>query len=195
MSCAALIVSPDVWLSHLTKTPFKNQQDITTLGVYASLVAAAFLFATIRVCLFFCVSLRSAERLHDKMVTCLLQAPVLFFDTNPAGRILNRCSKDIGCVDELLPRMFITTIQLSLYVLTAAVLPSFTNFWLLPITLPVIVMFAYLARYYLKTSRELKRWESICRSPVFSQFLETMAGLDTIRTRNRERDFIEQFYR
>ena len=190
-----MIVSPDVWLSYLTKMPFRNQQDNTTLGVYAGLVAAAFLFGIIRVSLFFYVSLRSAERLHDAMVSCLLQAPVLFFDTNPAGRILNRCSKDIGCIDELLPKMFISVIQLSLLVLTGAVLPSFTNFWLLPITFPIAIIFAYLARYYLKTSRELKRWESICRSPVFSHFSETMAGLDTIRTRKKEKDFIEQFYR
>ncbi|KAL9954927.1 hypothetical protein ACROYT_G042515 [Oculina patagonica] len=56
-------------------------------------------------------------------------------------------------------------------------------------------LFVYLTSYYLRTSRELKRLESICRSPVFSHFSETMTGLDTIRTQKMENKFIDQFYR
>lgn len=188
------MVSPNVWLSYLTKMTGKNQQNRTTLGIYASFVSAAFLLGIIRAYVFFCGSLRAAENLHDKMVARVLEAPVLFFDTNPAGRILNRFSKDIGAIDELLPKFFLLAIQLFLFVLTAAVLPSFTNFWLALVTLPTFMIFAYLAWYYLKTSRDLKRLESICRSPVFSHFSETMAGLDTIRTRKKERSFIDRFY-
>ena len=190
----AVMVSPNVWLSYVTKMTAKNQQHETTLGIYASLVSAAFVVAFIRAYVFFYVSLRAAENLHNKMVTCVLQAPVLFFDTNPAGRILNRFSKDIGVIDELLPKMFLLATQLLLFVFAAALVPSFTNLWLALVTLPIFIIFAYLARYYLKTSRDLKRLESICRSPVFSHFSETMAGLDTIRTRKKERDFIDKFY-
>ena len=129
------------------------------------------------------------------MVTCVLQAAVLFFDTNPAGRLLNRFSQDIGVIDELLPKLFLFAIELLLFVFTAALLPSFTNFWLALISLPIFITFVYLALYYLKSSRELKRMESIYRSPVCSHFSETIAGLDTIRTRKRERDFIDEFYR
>ena len=189
------MVFPDVWLSYLTKKTLAFQQQETTLGVYGGLFTAAVGFATIRSYLFFRVGLKSSENLHDKMVTCALQAPVLFFDTNPAGRILNRFSKDIGCIDELLPKAFLLATQLVLFSFTAAVLPSFANPWLFLVTLPVLITFSYMTLYSLKTSRELKRLESVCRSPVFSHFSETMAGLDTIRTRKRERDFIEQLYR
>ena len=195
LSCTVVMVSPDVWLSYLTKMPWKSQQQSTTLGVYAGLVSAVLVFAIVRACLFFYVSLRSSTCLHDKMAVCVLRAPVLFFDTNPAGRILNRFSKDIGCIDEVLPKTLFLAFQSLLFVLTATLLPSFTNLWLLPISLAILVLLVYLARYYLNSSRELKRWESICRSPVFSHFSETMAGLDTIRTRKKERDLIDQFYR
>ena len=189
------MVSPDVWLSNLSKKTSEYQQQETTLSIYAILVSAAFVFAIIRAYIFFRVCLRSSENLHDKMITCALRAPLLFFDTNPAGRILNRFSKDIGCIDELLPKTFLLALQMILFVFTAALLPSFTNYWLCLVSLPAFVIFLYLACYYLKASRELKRLESICRSPVFSHFSETMAGLDTIRTRKRERDFIDQLYR
>lgn len=188
------MVSPNVWLSHLSKTAQTKQDMTSNLRVYAGFTSAAFIFAIIRSCTFFCVSLRFAEILHDKMVTSVLQAPVLFFDTNPAGRILNRFSKDIGAIDELLPNFFLLASQSRLFVFTAALLPSFTSFWVFLATVPIFMTFVFLAWYYLKTSRDLKRLESICRSPVFSHFSETIAGLDTIRTRKRVKHFIEQLY-
>ena len=60
---------------------------------------------------FLLLFLKCAERLHDKMVVAILQAPVLFFDSNPVGRILNRFSNDNGCVDEFLAKTFLGAMQ------------------------------------------------------------------------------------
>ena len=190
-----MLVSPDVWLSFLTKKHREDQRDTTNLNVYGFLVVAAFIFAMIRAQGFHLASLRCSERLHDKKVLVVLQAPVLFFDSNPVGRIMNRFSKDIGCLDEVSPKTFLISIQSVLLVLTSILVPTVTNPWLLIIVVPMTVVVVYLLRYYLKTSRELKRLESICRSPVFSHISETLDGLDTIRTRGRQRDFVDQFHR
>lgn len=48
--------------------------------------------------------MRSSQKLHDKMFDGVISAPMRFFDTNPSGRILNRFSKDMGAIDELLPK-------------------------------------------------------------------------------------------
>ncbi|KAL9956498.1 hypothetical protein ACROYT_G037980 [Oculina patagonica] len=191
----AMIVAPAVWLSFLTKKLPEDQKDKANLTIYGCLVAASLTFAIIRAFGFFLVSLRCSERLHDKMVVAILQAPVLFFDSNPVGRILNRLSKDVGCLDELLPKTFLRSIQYVLVAFTSIILPTVTNPWLLFLFVPLIVVVMYISRYYLKTSRELKRLESICRSPVFSHISETLHGLDTIRTRGRQRDFVDLFYR
>ena len=184
-----------MWLSYLTKKQQLDQQDTTNLVVYGSLVGASFLFALIRGYVFLLASLRCSERLHHRMVAAVLQAPLLFFDANPVGRILNRFSKDVGCMDELLPKMFLISLQLVLFLLAATLVPAVTNFWVLFIIVPLALMGAYIVKYYLQSSRELKRLESICRSPVFSHISETLNGLDTIRTRGREADFLNQFYR
>ena len=129
------------------------------------------------------------------MVLAILQSPVPFFDSNPVGRILNRFSKDVGCLDELLPHTFLLSIQRVLMVFASIIVPIVTNPWLLFLVVPLIVLVLYISKYYLKTSRELKRLESKCRSPVFFHFSETLNGLDTIRTRDRQKDFVDQFYR
>ena len=128
------------------------------------------------------------------MVVAVLQAPVLFFDSNPVGRIMNRFSRDIGCLDELLPKTFLLSIQYALMVSTAILVPAATNPWVLLVFVPATFLAVYITSYYLKTSRELKRLESICRSPVFSHVSETLNGLDTIRTRKRQDDFVDRFH-
>ena len=190
-----MIVSPDIWLSFLAKKHPEDQRDKINLTIYGCLVGASFIFAIIRAHGFLLVSLRCSERLHDKMVLAILQAPVFFFDSNPVGRIMNRFSKDVGCMDEVLPKTFLMSIQMALVMLTGIFLPTVTNPWLLFIVLPLVALVVYISRYYLKTSRELKRLESICRSPVFSHVSETLNGLGTIRTRGRQREFTDQFYR
>ena len=189
------MIFPDIWLSYLSKKTLKEQQKFDNLVIYSSAIAVSVILAIIRVALLFLVALRASQRLHDKMVKAVLHAKLLFFDTNPTGRILNRFSRDIGCIDEQLPKFFINFIQYLLFVLSGALIPAFANPWLLLILFPILLAFGLFTRYYLKTSRELKRLESICRSPVFSHFSETMAGLDTIRTRGMEEEFVEEFYR
>jgi ATP-binding cassette subfamily C (CFTR/MRP) protein 4 len=55
--------------------------------------------------------------MHDNMFTKVLRTPMIFFDTNPVGRVLNRFSKDIGLVDELLPdtSMFVISVRQKYY--------------------------------------------------------------------------------
>ena len=195
MFLSGIITAPDVWLSFLTKKPPEDQKNQTNLAIYGGLVGACLVFAVIRAFGFLLICLRCAERLHDRMVVAILQAPVLFFDSNPVGRILNRFSKDIGCLDEMLPKTFLASIQRVLLAFVSIIIPTVSNPWLLLIVVPLTIVVMYISKYYLKTSRDLKRLESICCSPVFSHISETLNGLDTIRTRGRQRDFVDQFNR
>ena len=91
-----------------------------------------------------------------------------FLDTTPIGRILNRFSKDVDTIDSVLPeqsRLFGYTFSLVLgtVVLISAVFPLF-----IAALAPAIVFYLFLASYYRSTSRELKRLDSITRSPLFA---------------------------
>ncbi|KAI4565333.1 hypothetical protein MJT46_009676 [Ovis ammon polii x Ovis aries] len=76
------------------------------LGVYSGLTVSTILFGITRSLLIFYILVNSSRTLHNKMLETILRAPVLFFHRNPIGRILNRFSKDIGHMDDLLPLIF-----------------------------------------------------------------------------------------
>ena len=41
--------------------------------------------------------------MHEKMVEKVIRAKIIFFDSNPVGRVFTRFSKDISVMDILLP--------------------------------------------------------------------------------------------
>ena len=62
--------------------------------------------------------------------------------------------------------------------------------------LPISAVYIYIQRYYLRTSRELKRLESVSKSPIFAHFQESLGGLTTIRAyRHQNRFLLENEWR
>ena len=62
--------------------------------------------------------------------------------------------------------------------------------------IPIGALYLYIQRYYLRTSRELKRLDSVSKSPIFAHFQESLAGLTTIRAyRHQERFATENEWR
>ena len=192
---AVFLVSPYWWLSQIANMTFSQQRDPVTLGIYGSLVIGTLLLSTIVSFLFFHTLLRASQKLHDNMTAAVIKAPVIFFDTNSAGRILNRFSKDIGCMDDSLPPQFLHAVQLCLFSLGATLLSAATNYWLVIGITPLVLLFLYFGRYYLKTSRELKRLEAIRCSPVYAHVSDTVFGLEVIRSSGMEDSFLQQLFR
>ena len=52
------------------------------------------------------------------MLTKMIGSPVLFFDTNPVGRILNRLSNDTGVLDKFVPHVGLDVLVTALSVFT-----------------------------------------------------------------------------
>ena len=109
------------------------------------------------------------------------------------GRVLNRFSKDQQAIDELLPTTFFDTVQSLIMVLGSIVIIGIGNPWVLFILIPLIPTFIWLRRYYLRTSRAIKRIESVTRSPVYALFSSSLSGLMTIRAFKMEQDFVDLF--
>ncbi|KAH6588650.1 hypothetical protein BASA50_010612 [Batrachochytrium salamandrivorans] len=133
---------------------------------------------------------RAARVLHEGAITRIVRAPVLFFDTTPLGRVINRFSKDQDGIDNSLLdafRMFIQTLSstISVFVLIIYTTPLFAA-----ILVPILGAYYFLQLIYRATSRELKRLDSLSRSPLYAHIGETLSGLPTIRAYHEHERFI-----
>jgi ATP-binding cassette, subfamily C (CFTR/MRP), member 4 len=137
--------------------------------------------------------LYGSNRLHNSMLTGILNTSMRFFESNPSGRILNRASKDQQVLDELLPVTLLDALQALLMTLGSIVIIGTINPWVLLILVPLVPAFLWLRRFYLRSSRPLKRLESVTRSPIYALFASSLDGLTTIRAFNVEDDFLHMF--
>ncbi|KAK1971225.1 hypothetical protein LY78DRAFT_137606 [Colletotrichum sublineola] len=136
----------------------------------------------------FC-SIEASRKLHERMANAIFRSPMSFFDTTPTGRILNRFSSDIYRVDEVLARTFnMLFVNAARSGFTLAIIsvttPPFTAF-----IIPITLIYYWIQRYYLRTSRELKRLDSVTKSPIYAHFQESLGGISTIRAYRQQQRF------
>ncbi|XP_065882181.1 ABC transporter C family member 12-like isoform X1 [Euphorbia lathyris] len=182
ISTEALRVSSSTWLSFWTdQSTSEGYRPAFFIFVYALLSLGQVTVTLSNSFWLITSSLRAAKRLHDSMLDSILRAPMLFFHTNPTGRIINRFAKDLGEIDRNVAgsaNMFLNQVfqLLSTFMLIGFV--STISLWAI---MPLLILFYAAYLYYQTTSREVKRLDSITRSPVYAQFGEALNGLSSIR--------------
>uniref|UniRef100_A0A9J7X7A9 ATP-binding cassette, sub-family C (CFTR/MRP), member 3 n=1 Tax=Cyprinus carpio carpio TaxID=630221 RepID=A0A9J7X7A9_CYPCA len=190
---SASAIGANFWLSEWTNDAQHNRtQDQVSMrvGVYAALgisQGVLVMFSSFTLAL---GKIQAARKLHQTLLDNKFHTPQSFFDTTPIGRIINRFSKDIYVIDEVLPStilMFLGTFFAS--VSTMIVIICSTPIFALVIG-PLALIYVFVQRFYVATSRQLKRLESVSRSPIYSHFSETITGTSVIRAYGRNAAFV-----
>ncbi|KAE8553094.1 hypothetical protein EYB25_004473 [Talaromyces marneffei] len=136
----------------------------------------------------FC-SIEASRKFHERMAYAIFRSPMSFFETTPSGRILNRFSSDIYRVDEVLARTFnMLFVNAARAMFTMGVI-AFSTPAFLTVIVPLGFVYMSYQKYYLRTSRELKRLDSVSRSPIFAHFQESLGGVSTIRAYRQTKRF------
>ena len=178
---SVLLIHDESWTPTQTTAGF--------LSVYGLLGVGVVVLNGIKTVVVCVIGLRAAKKLHANMLQSLLRAPTSFFDMTPVGRIVNRFSSDMQSIDMGLTDTFITCAEqlFTIIGVFAVVLVVFLPFIVLMI--PLFVFYSRMQRRYRNASRELKRLTSITKSPIFSHFGETLAGLTCVRAYNEQTRF------
>lgn len=149
--------------------------------VYTAIIVGLFCIGITRSLTFYKVCILCSQKLHDMAFSALIRTGMRFFDTNPSGRILNRFSKDMGAIDELLPKAILDAGQICMMMFGSLAVSCIINpLFLIPIVF-LGTAFYWIRKVFLRTSKNIKRMEGMTRSPVFTHLNATLNGLSTIR--------------
>ncbi|XP_020232217.1 ABC transporter C family member 13 isoform X3 [Cajanus cajan] len=187
----------DLWLSYWVDTTTKSSQTRYSVSFYLVILCLFCImnsfFTLVRAFSFAFGGLQAATKVHNKLLNKLINAPVQFFDQTPGGRILNRLSSDLYTIDDSLP--FIMNILLANFVglLGIAIILCYVQVFFLLLLLPFWYIYSRLQFFYRSTSRELRRLDSVSRSPIYTSFTETLDGSSTIRAFKSEDFFFAKF--
>ncbi|XP_011637000.1 multidrug resistance-associated protein 1 isoform X7 [Pogonomyrmex barbatus] len=162
------------------------------LGVYGALGFGQATFVVLSQIALVIGCLQSSKLLHSELLFGVLRSPLGFFDTTPSGRILNRFGKDIDIVDNLLPPTLRFWFLCLVSVIATLVVISYSTPVFILVILPIGAIYYFIQRFYVATSRQLKRLESVSRSPIYSHFSESVTGAPIIRAYGVQEQFIHE---
>ncbi|XP_058004711.1 ABC transporter C family member 13 isoform X3 [Hevea brasiliensis] len=186
----------DLWLSYWVDATGSSQADYSTsfyLVVLCIFCIVNSSLTLVRAFSFAFGGLHAAVQVHNTLLNKIIDAPVQFFDQTPAGRILNRFSSDLYTIDDSLPFILNSLLAHFVGLLGIAVVLSYVQVVFLLLLLPFWFIYSKLQFFYRSTSRELRRLDSVSRSPIYATFTETLDGSSTIRAFKSEDCFLVKF--
>ncbi|XP_058517742.1 ATP-binding cassette sub-family C member 2-like isoform X2 [Ochotona princeps] len=137
-------------------------------------------------------SLAASRTLYSQLLNNVLHLPLQFFETNPIGQIISRFTKDIFIIDVRFHYYLRTWLDCTLDVIgTVLVIVGALPLFIVAV-IPIIIFYFTIQRYYVASSRQIRRLAGASRSPVISHFGETLSGVSTIRAFGHEQRFIQQ---
>jgi len=125
---------------------------IISINMYLLFIVTV-MFVLLHALLSACSSVNASQILHDDMLSSILRSPLLFFDTTPIGRVLNRFSRDIETIDNVLPGVFDTWFAMIMGVIATMVVMSYSTPIFLSIVVPIFGIYYFvqvIARYSFK---------------------------------------------
>ncbi|KAF9083250.1 hypothetical protein BGX23_011649 [Mortierella sp. AD031] len=190
----AIQIGSSIWLKFWVTNSASGSLTLSGyLGIYAAfIVAFVVLSAIVNYFAMVLAIVRAARRLHERLLDRVLRLPMSFFDTIPLGRIVNRFSSDVLSVDEMIPWNVFHTVICTFSVLATIIVIAMNTPIFLAVVPFLVIIYAFVQVYYIRSSRSLKRIDSVSKSPIYQHFSETLTGVTTIRALAADKRFVAE---
>lgn len=182
----------DVDASGLLDAITKGHSVSYYICIYALIGVVFALFSTFKEYIIFMAGVRASRQLFQDLLHSVLNARTRFFDSTPVGRIMNRFSKDMEGVDQDLSPVGAGVVHCLVSAVTTGIVIAVITPKFLIAGVFIFALYWAIGVLYLNTSRELKRLDSITKSPIYQQFGETLVGISTIRAYGDQRRFVQE---
>ncbi|PWA29910.1 hypothetical protein CCH79_00018944, partial [Gambusia affinis] len=134
----------------------------------------------------------ASRYLHQSLLYDVLRSPMSFFEKTPSGNLVNRFAKEMDTIDSVIPSIIKMFMGSLFNVLGSCVIILFATPFV-AIIIPFLgLLYFFVQRFYVATSRQLKRLESVSRSPIYTHFNETLLGTSVIRAFGEQERFIHE---
>ena len=173
---------PTVWLGKWQSDPEPLENLGKWLGVYVALGVGALISIGIGTYqILIRIIDRAGKYFHQNMVDTVSRAPMSFFGVTDSGVTLNRFSQDIRLIDFELPGASFGVATSLAAAIAQFVMVSIASKYMAAF-LPVLVLMLYFVQaFYLRTSRQMRLLDIENKSPLYTQLVEMLNGLSTIR--------------
>lgn len=178
--CQSSLIALDYFLSFWTNAEVDysetNGESSSYLGrsvyiyIYVGITSVAVVTCLMRSVVFLNYTARIGINVHNAMFSSLVRAKIRFFDENPSGRVMNRFTKDLGSMDEILPPTMLEMLIMAGQLMGAVVVIVVSNYYMAPPAVIVFAMLWFVRGYYVKTTRDVKRIEGISKAVVSKAF-------------------------
>merc|ERR1719388_176583 len=126
--------------------------------------------------------LRAARSTFNHGLIGCLRRPLVWWDTNPTGRVLNRFQTDQNVIDQTITRIIGVITGAVYYFIGRTVFLSIVNPIAIVVLFPTIAGLEYYgARLYRPNLRELQRLILVSKSPFYNTIVESLRGQLTVR--------------
>ncbi|XP_063924666.1 ATP-binding cassette sub-family C member 4-like [Zophobas morio] len=180
-----------LWVN--VKNLMEHQKKLHFFELYIIILGSIIITAFCTVWLIVRYNINVSKNLHQHLLSRTIHNTIAFFNQNSSGRILNRFTKDMGCTDEMLPMAVMNVLTGLLLVFGSIVLVSLTNYWVILISLTLVLITCLCAFVFQATNRNLKRTEGTTKSHVLAHVTATVQGLATIRASGAQEVLSREF--
>uniref|UniRef100_A0A8C2GTP2 ABC-type glutathione-S-conjugate transporter n=1 Tax=Cyprinus carpio TaxID=7962 RepID=A0A8C2GTP2_CYPCA len=189
----AASLSYNYWLSLWADQPVINGTQLNTdlkLGVYGALGFAQgiAIFGTTVAISLGCII--ASRHLHLELLNNVLHSPMSFFETTPSGNLFNRFAKEIDAIDNMIPDGLKMMLGYFFKLMEVCIIVLMATPFAAVIILPMAFLYGFIQSFYVATSCQLRRLESVSRSPIYTHLNETVQGASVIRAFNEQSRFI-----
>uniref|UniRef100_A0A8C1PEU6 ABC-type glutathione-S-conjugate transporter n=1 Tax=Cyprinus carpio TaxID=7962 RepID=A0A8C1PEU6_CYPCA len=189
----AASLSYNYWLSLWADQPVINGTQLNVdlkLGVYGALGFAQgiAIFGTTLAISLGCII--ASRHLHLDLLNNVLHSPMSFFESTPSGNLLNRFAKEIDAIDNMIPDGLKMMLGYFFKLMEVCIIVLMATPFAAVIILPMAFLYGFIQSFYVATSCQLRRLESVSRSPIYTHLNETVQGASVIRAFNEQSRFI-----
>ncbi|KAH6790126.1 multidrug resistance-associated protein 6 [Perilla frutescens var. frutescens] len=167
------------WLAFSVQNPEKSNPYVIEIYTLISLLSVVFVH--FRSVFAVRLGLQASDSFFSGFINSIFNAPMLFFDSTPVGRILTRASSDLSILDFNIPLAFQLVMAGSVEILATIGIMAFVTWQVLFAGIFAMVASKYVQGYYQKSAGDLMRINGTTKAPVMNYASETSLGVATIR--------------